>query len=338
MSPETASILSRRVQEHIQEFGLKEYMFGLHGGEPLLMSPEKLNELVKNLRSGIENDVDVRFGIQTNAVLMSEEHIAIFKDNNIKVSVSLDGLQQSHDRYRLARNGGPSWEKTITGIRMLQELAPENFIGILSVIDIESDPIHTFDFLSGFNVDIDFLLPLKTHDNRPHYPKGIEKAYGKWYYSIYTQWVKGRNSHIDVRFIKNIITQLLGGEAIYEVMTYNPIGLLTISTDGDIEGLDCLKSIGNGVQLTGRNIRETSLTDALGLEIVRLRQKGIEGLNDICRKCDYLKGCSGGYFPNRYSKERGFDNPSVYCEDLYWLLSMIEADLLKYASNEHAST
>jgi uncharacterized protein len=336
MSPETAEILSRRVQEHIREFDLKEYVFGLHGGEPLLMSPSKLDEIVINLRSAIESDVKVNFGIQTNAVLMTEEHISVIKKNNIKVSVSLDGLKDNHDRFRLTRNGGRSWEKTIAGIRMLQELAPENFIGLLCVIDIESDPLDTFDFMSSFNVDIDFLLPLRTHDNKPFYPPGKEKAYGLWYYSIYQEWVKGRNSHIDIRFLTNIITQLMGGEAIYEVMTYNPIGLLTISTDGDIEGLDCLKSIGKGVQVTGRNIRDTSLSEALELEVVRLRQNGIDGLNEKCRKCDYLKGCAGGYFPNRYSEERGFDNPSVYCEDLYWLLSKIESDLQKRITNEHA--
>ena len=41
----------------------------------------------------------------------------------------------------------------------------DNFNGILCVIDIDSDPIDTFDFLSSFDVDIDFLLPLQNYQD-----------------------------------------------------------------------------------------------------------------------------------------------------------------------------
>jgi uncharacterized protein len=34
--------------------------------------------------------------------------------------------------------------------------------------------------------------------------------------------------------------------------------------------------------------------------------------------------CGGGYYPHRYSKILEFDNPSVYCEDLYKLITHIE--------------
>ena len=40
-------------------------------------------------------------------------------------------------------------------------------------------------------------------------------------------------------------------------MTTNPIGLLTISTDGFIEGLDCFKATGSGAQITHLNIRNS---------------------------------------------------------------------------------
>jgi len=333
MSLQTAEQLSFRVQEHIAEYGLNEFTFGLHGGEPLLMSPSKLDELVIVLKSKIDKNANLNIGLQTNAALMSKEHIEIFKKHGIKISISLDGDRKTHDKNRVDLRGRPSFDKVINGIKLIQSTAPELFIGILSVIDIESDPIENFDFLAQFNVDIDFLLPLKTHDNPPFYPNNDYLAYGKWYYAIYQEWVNGRNDHIDVRFIKNIITQLLGGSALYEVMTANPISLLTISTDGFIEGLDCLKSIGNGVQVTNLNISTSTFTDALDHEIVKIRQMGVAALNNKCQQCDFLNGCAGGYFPNRYSNEKKFDNPSVYCNDLYWLLSQIQNDLKKRISN-----
>ncbi len=40
-----------------------------------------------------------------------------------------------------------------------------------------------------------------------------------------------------------------------------------------------------------------------------------------CRACPELETCAGGHFPNRYSKARGFDNPSVWCADLLALFT-----------------
>ena len=36
-----------------------------------------------------------------------------------------------------------------------------------------------------------------------------------------------------------------------------------------------------------------------------------------CRQCKFMDACGGGYLPHRYSKKNGYDNPSVYCDDLY---------------------
>jgi uncharacterized protein len=30
-----------------------------------------------------------------------------------------------------------------------------------------------------------------------------------------------------------------------------------------------------------------------------------------------MNACGGGYLPHRFSKKNGYDNPSVYCDDLY---------------------
>tara|TARA_B110000285_G_scaffold168628_1_gene188640 strand:+ start:1857 stop:2999 length:1143 start_codon:yes stop_codon:yes gene_type:complete len=337
MSIETAIQLGKRIQEHISEHKLKEYNIGLHGGEPLLMSPKKIDELTSCIKNQIDPNINLFFGMQTNGALITKEHIKILKTHNICISVSLDGLKKTNDKFRVDLKGRSSWDRVITGINLLLSEAPELFKGVLSVIDIDADPLETFDFLASFDVDIDFLLPLHTFDKPPYYPNNKKNAYGEWYFEIYKAWINGRNSHIDVRFIKNIVVQLMGGSAIYEVMTSSPIGLLTISTDGGIEGVDCLKVTGRGTQITGLNIFENSLTDSLSNELVKLRQSGISDLHNKCKSCKYLYGCAGGYFPNRYSDKDGFNNPSVYCDDLFWLLSSIENDLLKRTKNERAT-
>ena len=66
--------------------------FTLFGGEPLLLPLADLEEL---LRWGME-----KFGmsgIQTNGLLITSEHIALFKKYNVQVGVSIDGPAELND-------------------------------------------------------------------------------------------------------------------------------------------------------------------------------------------------------------------------------------------------
>jgi uncharacterized protein len=43
-----------------------------------------------------------------------------------------------------------------------------------------------------------------------------------------------------------------------------------------------------------------------------------------------MKACGGGYLPHRFSKDNGYDNPSVYCEDLYGTFEHIASVLERH--------
>jgi len=42
-----------------------------------------------------------------------------------------------------------------------------------------------------------------------------------------------------------------------------------------------------------------------------------------------MNACGGGYLPHRFSKKNGYDNPSVYCDDLYATYQHIQSALEK---------
>ena len=85
--------------------------------------------------------------MQTNGVLINDDYCKLFKKNNIQISVSIDGLKESHDKNRLDHKNKASWDKAVAGIQKLQDKCPDNFVGILAVIDIDSNPIDTIDIL-----------------------------------------------------------------------------------------------------------------------------------------------------------------------------------------------
>ena len=94
---ETLKKLVSRIEESSNP---KECFLTFHGGEPTLLGVHKLEELFKIARSS-ERIKGV--SIQTNATLVNDELIEIFKKYNIDVGVSYDGINSS----RVDKKGNP---------------------------------------------------------------------------------------------------------------------------------------------------------------------------------------------------------------------------------------
>ena len=48
-------------------------------------------------------------------------------------------------------------------------------------------------------------------------------------------------------------------------------------------------------------------------------------LCETCKQCEYMDACGGGQLAQRWSNERKFDNPSVYCESWKAILDHVWA-------------
>jgi len=338
LSLETAETLIARIDEHAKKHSLDEVVLSFHGGEPLLVGPEHLHALATIFRS-IENDgLEVSLSMQTNGTLINNQFIDVIKEMDIFIAISIDGPEFVNDIHRLDHNGKSSFNNTLSGLELLQERSPEHITGILSVIDVSSDPIEVFDFIGSLGIrDIDFLLPHYNWDTLPPRPSvkwknydenGNNIIYGQWYQKIWNEWINGKHSDVRIRFFENIVRQLCNKGGLYEVMNSDPVSLVTIATNGDIEGVDTLKSTGAGVQKLGVNIFDNSLDDVLTVKHVISRQNSTDSLCDKCNKCSNLNACWGGYYPHRFGTKDEFNNTSVYCDDLFWLIDEMKITIL----------
>lgn len=329
MDIDTVRVLARRIAEHAKAHSIPKVFVSLHGGEPLLLGAHRLDETCRVLRDEIGNATLPSFTMQTNATLLDDEIVEVIRNQGIAVSVSIDGDSESNDRHRVDHQGRGSHARVVEGIARLKAGAPECFSGILAVMDLRNDPIRTFDSIASYGVDwVDFLLPHYNWDRVPPRPSDDPIAYGRWYLAIYEAWTADRHPGVTVRFLANIVSQLVGGDSVYEAMTLAPCTLVTVATDGSIEAVDCLKSTATGVQQIGINIHGATFDHAVRAKMVSLRQSGEDQLAPECRSCEFKRECAGGYFPHRWGRGRGFSNPSVFCEDLFWLVGRIRADLL----------
>lgn len=106
--------------EHSKWSGRRSIAF--YGGESLVNYP-----LIKKIIEYSKEKKNIKFYLTTNGTLLNEEIIKFFIENNVTLSISLDGPEELHDRYRVFPDNEGSFKKIIEGVRKIIEISPEYF-------------------------------------------------------------------------------------------------------------------------------------------------------------------------------------------------------------------
>jgi len=317
-----------RVQEHCLAHEVKDYFFSFHGGEPLLRNADWYRYAVVRAKEILEPYTHISFGTQSNGTLLTEEWVSLLSELSISYGISLDGPRAVHDKFRVHSNGDPSFEETLQGCQhLLTPTGRQIWGGILSVMDVTSDPIEVFDFLASLNPPtIDFLEPHATWDKMPPGKKAhSETIYGDWLVRLFDYWFDNNIGRIPIRKFDEIIEHLCGGEGMVESFGLEPVTLVTVATDGMIETVDCMKAAKSDAHYLGLSVFENSFDEVLMHPLVHERQTGLRALPEKCQNCDLVLTCGGGYFPHRYdSKDDSYKHPTAYCADYQVLISYIK--------------
>lgn len=345
MSLETAGGVAMRISEHAKKHQLERVELCFHGGEPLLVGIEHMTALVKIFRNAVEGICELKMGLQTNGLLLTKEWIEFLNKESILVGVSLDGPPEVNDRNRVDFSQKGSHDQVAAALRLLRELGHEIYAGILCVIDVDSDAKVVFNHLAGFSPpNIDFLLPHGTWDmpppgfsidhnlrlwgwNAQNNANEITCRYGMWMAQVFDLYFSQTSSLIRIRVFEELIRVLLGAEANLESIGLAPARLLTISPSGEIQGVDTLKTVKENACDLGFHVATNTIDEAAVHPAVVARNTGLVSLCKTCQQCPYRYTCGGGYLPHRWSHENGFNNPSVYCADLRYLIDHIHQSL-----------
>ncbi len=304
--------------------GVKKVLVGYHGGEPMLAGPDWFRQSVGLLRKYGGDDVSFLFSMQTNALLIDDEWLDLFEQYRFGVGVSLDGPRHVNDRARLNFAGRSTYDATVAGLQKLR--ARRLLGGILCVMDPRDDGLEVYEhFLSLGANHIDFLWPLDHNWDAP--PASLQHPdatpYADYLIPIFDAWWSSGNGKVAIRYFENIVQGLMGAQLRLDALGGNPISTVIIDSDGGLEPLDVLRSGDDGLTNVGLNLATNQIIELYGKELFQKAIAGRDGLCSKCRDCPLMTVCGGGYLPHRYSHERGFDNPSVYCRDLWKLISHI---------------
>ncbi len=132
MSAGTQALMVRRVAE---DPSISSARFIWHGGEPSLLGARKMLGFLW-LQARLRRPGQIYSNsIQTNAAALPEPVLALWRLFDFKVSVSLDGPREIHDRQRRTARGAASFDAVVAGIGQLKEAGI--FGGVLIVVTPE---------------------------------------------------------------------------------------------------------------------------------------------------------------------------------------------------------
>ena len=322
MSAEVLHQLLRRIEEHIVKYSLAEFPLILQGGEPLLWGVENFHRIAEaceaiSARTGCE----IPIAVTTNGILIDEDWLHCFEVHDIAVAISLDGPAHIHDIHRRTFQGTGTHAAVERAARML--VARDINVSALAVCNPAHDPKEYFDFFAACGIpNYDIMIPDATVGENP-------PPVASFYKGLFDLWLEANRQEptVSIRIITDMVTALLGNDSPTEGVGYKPIELCTVMTDGSVEAHDVLRIAGDGVTQTTFNIFEHAIDDVRNEPLWKEAREASVNLCEKCRQCRFMNACGGGYLPHRFSKENGYDNPSVYCDDLYATFEHIAAEL-----------
>ncbi len=298
----------------------------LHGGEPLLLGPQKLATVLSQLRKSVPQECS--FGLQTNGILITDEILDVCFDHMTTVSISIDGPKHIHDRGRVGHNGEGTFDKVLNGLSRLRNHPKSSFLfsGLLAVIDPESDPREVYEFFKTLNPpSLDFLYRDGNYMRLPEGKAWLRSTeYGEWFSRLVSIYLFDPQP-LRIRFIDDLIRLILGGKATKDGVGLNDFGILVIDTDGSITKNDTLKSSFNGADrfATEWSVHGGNLEHILNSDEFAEAHALQRPTSKICLACPELNVCGGGMALNRWCNTNGYDNPSVYCSDQLLLIRNI---------------
>jgi uncharacterized protein len=322
MSAEVLDQLLRRLDEHIVRYALPEFPIILHGGEPLLWGVENFHTIARGCAAISERTkCEVAIGVTTNGVLIDEAWLDCFESNGISVAISLDGPAHVHDVHRRTFQGAGTHAAVERAARML--VARGIAVSALAVCNPSVDPQDYFAFFADCGIrHYDVMIPDATVDDAP-------PRIAAFYKRLFDLWFEA-NRHArttEIRIVTDMVASLLGVDAPTEGVGYRPVELCTVMTDGTIEAHDVLRIAGDGSNASACNIFDHAIDDIRREPRWQAAREASIDLCATCRQCKFMNACGGGYLPHRFSKANGYDNPSVYCDDLYATFEHIQSTL-----------
>jgi len=297
------------------------------GGETLLNFKVLRSALAyaKERAEALGKSVDA--SLTTNATLLREEIIDWIVENDVGVTVSMDGGREQQDTFRVFKNGMGSYDVVLPNIRMLLERHRKRPVGARVTLtkqnlDVESIYRHLRDELGFWEVG---FAPVTTSWQRDYaiQEDGFEVMLGQFQrlaHEFLQYALSGR--HHGFSNVRDTIEEIHKGMS-KAYPCGAGLGLMGVATDGDVAlchrfaGSDTHK-IGSVTEGVDRAKQEDFLT-----------RHHIANKTD-CSTCWARPLCAGGCYHEAHTRYGSSERPNLhYCE---WIRRWTDTCLQVYGT------
>jgi uncharacterized protein len=294
-------LLEEYIAQHVAASPDEVIRFSWHGGEPTVLGLDYFRLIVDIQRRYCPAGRTIANGMQTNGTLLDEKWGRFLAEEGFAVGLSLDGPRETHDRYRVTRDGKPTFEETMRGYELLrQHGVPTDILCVVSKHNVPR-PAEVYGFFKRIGASYVTFLPLV--EPRPDAPGGVSpdtvpaEAWGDFLCAVFDEWAAGDIGRIKVQVIEEAARTAFGQE--HSLCIFRPVcgDIPVVERNGDFYSCDHFVDAGH----RPGNIRETPLVELL--ESPAQRAFGLakaEALPRVCRACEVRVMCNGECPKNRF--------------------------------------
>lgn len=345
-------LLEKYIKQYIEGQNTPNIIFSWHGGEPTLLGVEYYEKVVEFQQKYCPSYSSISNDIQTNGTLLNEKWCQFFKKNNFIVGVSIDGPEELHNHYRKNKAGRGTFDKTLRGIRLLQQFEVD-FATLTCINDLTSnDPLTVYRFLRDEikSPQIQFIpvvdkiaAPINgkwlKHGHQSIIPVGglveswsVEsKQWGVFLTTVFDEWLTHDFGKVMIPYFENFVGVWMGHDSTMCTLSEICGKGIAVEPSGDVYACDHYVY----PEFKIGNINERKLSEmAFSTSQQHFGFAKKKSLPRQCQQCDYLFACHGECPKNRILKtEQGEDGLNYLCSGWKHFFSHIDPILKKLIQN-----
>lgn len=295
-------ILEKYIIQHFEASSGPEVFFSWHGGEPTLAGLDFYRKALTFQKKHKPFSYTVYNGIQTNGTLIDREWCEFLADNNFYVGVSIDGYGELHDRFRINKDGRPSFQEAIEGYKLLRKFnVRTEILCVVNSVNVEK-PIEVYRFFKELGAQFITFLPLVIRDaskkEKVSEMSVTSEKFGVFLCKIFDEWVSEDIGKIKIQIFEEAIRPAFNQEHTLCIFKKICGGVPVVELNGDF--YSCDHYVDNEHYIG--NISSSSIEQMLSSE--KQLYFGLEKLRSLpqyCLECEVRDMCNGECPKNRFN-------------------------------------
>ena len=296
-------VLEAFVRNYIESQDTAEIQFAWQGGEPTLLGVEFFQRACA-LQRQYSGGRRIANSLQTNGTLLDDRWASFLKAESFLVGLSLDGPRELHDHHRRDKQGGPSFDRVLAGLRALQRHQVDyNLLTVVSSCNARQ-PREVYHFLTSTGArhlqfiplverlvpDSDDLAALPVEPAVT--PESVSgPAWGGFLCGVFDEWIQRDVGRVFVQAFDGALASWVGQPASLCVHAEECGRALAIEHNGDVYACD------HYVYASHRrgNVLQTPLNELVDApdQVAFGRAKSLT-LPPDCLQCRWRFACHGG--------------------------------------------